>query len=128
MRIGTVLALAGCAVMLAGCLVTSVYPFYRAKDVTFEPALAGSWTNVSEAQEQWQFAAVNTNSYRLTYVTKDATNVMDATLFRLQGRLFLDLFSSEMNEQAPPPVPSHFLFRMIQIKPTVKMAPMDYEW
>src|SRR5438128_2506352 len=124
MRIGTVLALAGCAVVLAGCLVTSVYPFYTAKDVTFEPALAGSWTNVSEAQEQWQFAAVNTNSYRVTYMTKDGTNVTQGRLFKLQGKLFLDLFSSEMNEEVqPPPVPSHFLFRMIQIKPTVKMAP-----
>jgi len=121
-------SLAGCALAVTGCLVTSVYPFYTAKDVVFEPALTGSWTNASDAEERWEFAA-NTNNYRVTYMTKNATNVMPATLFKLHDNLFLDLFSPEMNDEVqPPPIPSHFLFRMTQIKPTVKMAPMNYEW
>src|ERR1051326_1493962 len=121
--------LAGCAFLLAGCLVTSVYPFYTPKDVTFEPALTGNWTNSTDAQERWQFEATNTNSYRVTYSNKDSTNVMQATLFKLHNNLFLDLFTEEMKDDVqPPPIPSHFLFRMNQIKPSVKMAPMNYEW
>jgi hypothetical protein len=123
------LPLAGCALLLAACLVTSVYPFYTGKDVAFEPALAGNWTNSTDAQERWGFEAINTNSYRLTYITKDSTNVMQATLFKLRGNLFLDLFTSEIKDDVqPPPIPSHFLFRMNQIKPSVKMAPLNYEW
>jgi hypothetical protein len=123
------LLLAGCALALTGCLVSSVYPFYTAKDVVFELTLAGSWTNASEGQERWEFAAVSTNSYRLSYMTKDATNVMQATLFKIQTNLFLDLFNGEIGDEVqPPPIPSHLLFRVRQIKPTVKMSPMDYEW
>jgi hypothetical protein len=123
------LALVGCALLLGGCLVTSVYPFYTAKDVMFEPAITGSWTNASEAAEHWGFEAVETNHYRLTYSNKDSTNAMQATLFKLQGNLFLDLFNPEIKDDVqPPPIPAHFLMRMTRIKPTIKMAPMSYEW
>jgi hypothetical protein len=123
------LLLAGTAFLLAGCLVTSVYPFYTAKDVTFEPALTGNWTNSTDAQERWQFEAVNTNCYRATYSNQDSTNVMQATLFKLHNNVFLDLITEEMKDDVqPPPIPSHFLFRVNQIKPSLKMAPMDYDW
>ncbi len=123
-------ALAGCVLLLTGCLVTSVYPFFTSKDVIFEPALTGSWTNTTGGDvERWQFVAVKTNNYELTYITKDATNVMQATLFKLHDTSFLDLFTTEISEQnQPPPIPSHFLFRIAQISPTLKMTPMDYEW
>jgi hypothetical protein len=123
------LPLAGYALLLAGCLVTSVYPFYTAKDVVFDAALTGNWTNSTDAQERWEFAATDTNGYRVTYSNKDSTNVMQATLFKLQGNLFLDLFNAEIKDDVqPPPIPSHFLLRMNQIKPSVKMAPMNYDW
>ena len=129
MKMRYLVSLAGCALVLTGCLVTSVYPFYTARDVVFDPALAGSWTNSTDERERWEFAAVKTNNYTLTYVAKDSTNVMQATLFKLNDNLFLDLFTSEMNDEVqPPPIPSHFLFRVMQMKPTLKMAPMDYEW
>jgi len=129
MRKRYLLILAACALVLTGCLVTSVYPFYTQKDVVFEPALAGTWTNASEGEERWEFAAVSTNNYRLSFMTKDATNVVQATLFKIQTTLFLDLFNGEIGDEVqPPPIPSHFLFRVKQIKPTVKMSPMDYEW
>jgi len=130
MKTKVLLLLAGCAMALTGCLVTSVYPFYTAKDVVFDQALVGSWTNAAEADaEHWQFATDKTNTYQLTYITKDHTNVMQATLFKLQKTSFLDLFTPEISdENAPPPIPSHFLFRISQITPTLKMAAMDYEW
>src|SRR6266704_1494547 len=43
------------AALLTGCLVTSVYPFYQQKDLAFEPALLGDWTNPKEAGEHWKF-------------------------------------------------------------------------
>jgi hypothetical protein len=123
------IALAACAFILAGCLVTSVYPFYTAKDVVFEPAITGSWTNSSDAQEHWAFEVKETNHYQLTYANKDSTNVMQATLFKLHGNLFMDLFNPEIKDDVqPPPIPVHFVMRMTQIKPTIKMAPMNYDW
>ena len=123
------LLLTGCALLLTGCLVTSVYPFFSAKDVAFDPALVGNWTNTTEEVEHWQFAAEKTNRYQLTYITKDHTNVMQATLFKLRDTSFLDLFSTEISEEnQPPPIPSHLLFRIVQTSPTLKMSAMDYDW
>lgn len=54
---------------------------------------------------------------------------MDAHLFRLKDQLFLDLFTPNGPEDIlPPPILSHLLLRVFQLKPTLRMAAMDYEW
>ena len=117
------------AIALTGCLVISVYPFYTPKDVVFESGLIGSWTNRTEANERWIFAKENTNAYRLTYVSGDKTNVMQAHLFKLKGQAFLDLFTAEQKDGIfPPPIPSHLLMRVFELSPTLRMAPLGYEW
>ena len=57
MRKNTIVLLAAMAVLLGGCLVTSVAPFYTAKDLVFEPALVGDWVeNGKDADhEVWKF-------------------------------------------------------------------------
>jgi hypothetical protein len=121
---------AGMAVLVTGCLVTSVCPYYTQKDLAFEPALLGNWTNSQDSDEHWKFEKEGTNSYRLTYATKDESSAMQARLFKLRGEAFLDLFTTEMKDQEtqPPPIPSHFLFRVFEIKSEVRMAALNYEW
>src|SRR5258706_2379101 len=122
------LAAAGAAV-LTGCLVTSVYPFFSEKDPAFEPGLVGNWTNVKEADDHWKFEKEGSNAYRLTYASGTNSAIMQAHLFRLRGELFLDLFNPETNDQVqPPPIPSHSLLRVFELKPNVRMAPLDYGW
>jgi hypothetical protein len=119
---------AGIAI-LTGCLVTSVYPFYTEKDLVFEPGLVGDWTNVKEADDHWKFEKEASSAYRLTYRSGTNSAVMQAHLFKLRGQSFLDLFTTEANDQIqPPPIPSHFLLRVVQLKPNVRMAPLDYDW
>ena len=61
-----------CAAMIAvtlgltGCIVTSVYPFYTAKDVAFDPSLLGGWTNVETAGETWRLESGGINFHQLT--------------------------------------------------------------
>ena len=46
-----------------------------------------------------------------------------------EGETFFDLFEMDKMEGIqPPPVPSHFLLRVLQISPTVKLAPLNYGW
>lgn len=117
------------AAVLTGCLVTSVYPFHTEKDLAFEPGLVGDWTNVKEAGDHWKFEKEGSNAYRLTYSSGDKTNVVQAHLFKLRGESFLDLFTPEGNDQIqPPPIPSHFLLRVFQLQPAVRMASLDYDW
>jgi hypothetical protein len=121
--------MAAVTAILTGCLVTSVCPFYTEKDLIFEAGLVGDWTNVKEADDHWKFERDGSNAYRLTYRSGTSTNVMQAHLFMLHGQSFLDLFTMEANDQIqPPPIPSHFLLRVVQLKPNVRMAPLDYGW
>ena len=124
--------LAVTALVLTGCLVTSVYPFYHAKDVVFDPGLIGEWATVKEegeSSEFWHFEREGTNAYMLTYKTGDESSVMLTHAFKLNGHLFLDTFTTDISDKPqPPPIPSHFLFRVFQTTPTIRMAPMDYEW
>ena len=116
-------------VLITGCVVTSVYPFYLEKDVVFEPALLGDWQKVGQPDEQWQFARDQANGYRITCVTKDSTNVLQGHVFVLQGEKLLDLTATEWKEDIQPmPVPSHLLVRLGPITPTLEMASLSYQW
>jgi hypothetical protein len=125
----TLLLLGVGAVGLAGCLVTSVSPYYTTKDVGFEPALLGQWTNTTDAREHWQFEQDGPKAYKLTFTADSKTSVIKTHWFKMDGQSFLDLFSSDVwGNVQPPPVPSHFLLRVYQVTPTVKMAALDHEW
>ena len=125
----TFILLAMLAAALTGCLVTSVYPFYTEKDLTFDPALLGQWSKADEKKEQWKFERRGTNAYLLTFVSDDQTNVMQAHLFKLAGQRFLDLFAPEKeSEVLPPPIPSHLLLRVAQVTPTLRMTALNHDW
>src|SRR2546427_6041438 len=54
--------------LLTGCVVTSVYPFFNAKDVAFEPALIGAWADAGStnaANEHWQFEKAPGQAFKL---------------------------------------------------------------
>ena len=115
---------------LAGCLVTSVYPFYTEKDIVSEPGLTGKWASTNDENEHWTFEKDETRAFRLTYVTKNSTNIISATPFKLGDDKFLDLMGDPENgsETQPPPIPSHFLFHLVRTSPNVTMLPLDYDW
>jgi hypothetical protein len=116
--------------LLTGCLVTSVYPFYTDKDIVSESGLAGKWASTNEETEHWVFEKDATRAFRLTYTTKTSTNIMSATPFRLGDNKFLDLMGDPEtgSETQPPPIPSHFLLHLLRTSPSITMVPMDYDW
>jgi hypothetical protein len=115
------------AVLLAGCVVTSICPFYTAKDLVFEPALLGDWiaeTN-SAGNEVWRFDAAGDLAYRFTIIKPDSATVMEAHAFKLEGQLFLDVASLEKDYHVIPP---HFLLKVNQTAPTLRMSELDHDW
>ena len=129
MKLLNSLMLSCAAGLLTGCLVTSVAPFYTINDLVFEQSLVGDWSKADEPDEHWRFEKAGATAYQLDYSSGGKKTAVQAHLFKLQGHLFLDLFSSEQKEEMlPPPIPTHFLLRVDQLAPTVRMAPMDYEW
>jgi len=126
--LGTV-ALAGLALALTGCVVTSVYPFYFEKDVVFEPALLGDWTKGQSSSEHWKFERDGGTAYRVTYTLGEGSSVMQARLFKLRGQRFLDLYASERSGDGLfPTIPSHLLLRVLQTGPTLNMRALNYDW
>ena len=124
----TALSLLG-LLFLAGCVVTSVYPFYTAKDVVFEPKLPGRWANPDKpdaTNEFWEFAREGTNvSYVLTIPDGEKRTAFQAHLFQLKPWTFLDATPVEKQGDFVPP---HYLVKVVQVEPSLKMAVMDYKW
>lgn len=115
--------------LVAGCVVTSVYPYYKAKDVSFDSALLDKWipadaTNASTASEFWMFEKINDHAYELTTV-ENKTNHYDAVLFKLGGATFLDCLTRERSEIQTP---SHILLRTELAGSQLKMTLLDYKW
>jgi hypothetical protein len=124
----TVLA-AAAGLFLSGCVVTSLHPYYSVKDVVFEPALVGQWTNTQQSHESWTFEKQGLDSYKLTFVSEGKTNLALAYLFKLKEERFLDFESLDPEcSMMPPPIPSHFLQRVDQVSPTLRLAPINHDW
>jgi hypothetical protein len=116
--------------VLTGCVITSVYPFYTAKDVTFAPQLLGVWydheeTNTTAAQSFWRFDKVGPNTYEVVMTEPDNTNYFDGHLFTLGREQFLDLLTRERHDYTAP---THLLLRVRALEPQLEMEFLNYEW
>lgn len=136
-RMSVALGIGGLALALTGCVVTSVYPFYFAKDVVFDPTLLGVWVNKDSTKEQWKFERedagasedAGARAYRFTYTDGQKSSVAQAHLFKLQDETFLDLFTSECGEAGMfPMIPSHVLVRVTRTGSALRLAVLDYDW
>lgn len=114
--------------LLAGCVVTSVYPFYTAKDVVFDSALIGVWAeagSTNAANEHWRFEKAAGQAYKLTIQDKEKRTEFDTHLFKLNGRLFLDLYPRERPDNSLPP---HYLLKVTRLEPALEVQVLDYDW
>ena len=116
-------------VLLAGCVVNSIYPFYTARDLTFDPALVGTWGDAkntnAEDKEAWVFEKITDQTYKMTIRDDSETNEFDTHLFTLGGEKFLDsLPRLRMAYQTP----EHLLLRVKSITPTLELQLLNYEW
>jgi hypothetical protein len=115
---------AAAAAFLAGCIVSSVSPYYTAKDLVFEPALVGDWVKESgnANDEVWKFDKSGDRAYRFTLIETQKATVMEAHAFKLGGQLFLDVFSLNQEVDVIPP---HYLLKVSQVTPTLKLSQLD---
>ena len=123
------------AVSVAGC-VPSVFPFYTDKDVRFDPALVGQWSEPGTTDESWTFTKAADNAYALTIKEKQKGAPFIVHLVRLGTRQFLDMTPDPkglndadlLDVYKASLIPGHFLARLTQITPTLKMAFLDPKW
>ena len=126
-KASVVVAGALAALVLAGCVVTSVYPWYTDKDVVFDPALVGTWSfPESKTNEFWQFEKLDGQTYKLTIVDSDDKRTeFDARLFTLDNRRYLDFLPRNRTGEG---IPAHYLMRVDAVTPALDLALLDYGW
>lgn len=115
-------------VLLSGCVVTSIYPHYHAKDLRFDPALLGTWVEADKTnsdQETWTFELVAEKTYKLIVTDNDKKTEFDTHLFQLKGQLFLDFLPRERPENSAP---LHFVMRVDALAPQLEWRMLKYDW
>jgi hypothetical protein len=113
----------GIALMIAGCVVPSVYPFYTEKDLTFDPALIGTWADADrkpDDKETWSFEQGAGQSYKFLMNDTSSTNEFSAHLFKLKDNLFLDC---QLKQQNGDTIPPHYLLRIQQMRDYLAQNP-----
>ena len=123
-----VTGLIAAGLFLAGCVVTSVYPYYTAKDLVFEPSLLGDWVDANEEPKPSEFIRVEKlgeQAYRATAFSADQTNRVIVHLFRLNQQLFLDTCPTNHSLDH---IPVHQISKVTQLQPVIATADLDYKW
>lgn len=123
---------------LTGC-VYSIHPLYTEKDIIFDPALIGEWSE-KDSNETWTFTKkaetdhTPNMSYNLVYLDeKNRAGKFIVHLVKIKGKLFLDIFpdTSELKENEYYKFhlfPVHTFMQVKQIEPTLQMAALDSGW
>lgn len=91
--------------MLPGCLVKSLYPYYTEKDLIFKKELTGTWTDTDSSLWSIQRHKQSTGllnadtsgkSYDIAISGQKGSAAFRAHLFQLDGQLYLDFSPSEV--------------------------------
>jgi len=126
------------AVILGGCVpVISLHPLYTEKDVILDKKLYGTWIDRSgDSKTRWEFKGTDEpkNAYQLIFTDEDGKKgSFAARLVKLQNRLFLDIFPSDLPWESEDPnkmdrpynslflIPAHAFIKVDSIEPRLKL-------
>lgn len=77
-------------VIFCSSCVPSMHPIFTERDLVFEQAFLGKWSD-RESSETWEFTAAAGNEYRLVHTDEGKTGTFSARLATLRGKMFLDI-------------------------------------
>jgi hypothetical protein len=126
------------AVLASGCVpVISLHPLFTEEDTVFEKKLLGTWIDDANGPHTtWQFGDINEpkNAYKLIFTDEEGKKgSFVARLVKLQDKLFMDVYPSEMPSDVNDPaktawpynafflIPAHTFLKINSIEPTLKM-------
>lgn len=134
------------AVMMSGCLVKSLHPFYNDKDVLYRPELLGRWVSGDSAEDRnfarWEISRHMVfngimkdsrpgNAYDIRFTDEKGSYKFLATLFSLNNQLYLDFYLSDLEVSALPAghlITAHTLARVSIGKDKVTISWYNEEW
>ena len=125
----------GLAVFLAGC-VPSLNPLYTEKDLVFEPALLGVWSEKEDSTDGWTFRKKDDKSYQLLIQEGEKSSPFIAHLVQLGKYRFLDLYPDEAGLKdfnrddiyKMTLIPGHLFLKVSKIEPTLQIGFLNADW
>ena len=125
-------------VILGGCVpVLSLHPLYTEKDVVLDKKLYGTWVDDSnDFKTTWEFKKIDEpkNAYNLIFTDEEGKKgSFVAHIVKLQDKLFLDIFPSELPWEPEDPnkmdwpynslflIPAHTFIKIDSIEPQLKL-------
>jgi hypothetical protein len=108
------------AACLQGCIVKSIHPFYKEKDVVYEQAFEGSWTDQDGSKWMIHKNVYKPNSYELHYSKNGRDASLLGHLFMIEEEMYLDMTPLEDNSEDMPVfdlhlVPTHSIAKVSKI-------------
>jgi hypothetical protein len=99
MKTKNVLLFVTIGLLLNGCFIKSLYPFFKQKDIVFDPTFIGTWldndSSIWKIKQQNKWPIEPDSSYQVEIIEKDgAMGSFNVHLFRLNNQLYLDFFPS----------------------------------
>lgn len=108
------------AVLFQGCIVKSLHPFFKEKDVIFKKELLHSW--VDQDGNKWSITPHKDkpNAYEMHFLSRGEKDVVFLThLFALEGEMYLDFLPLSDNREE-----SLAIFEL-HLLPTHSIAKLD---
>ncbi|MHC4462460.1 MAG: hypothetical protein ACYS6W_06185 [Planctomycetota bacterium] len=119
------------AIMLGGCVLSSLHPLYTDKELIYEEKLIGKW---SDGNNIWEFRAGEPNTYQMRVLDEEGKEGRFAAhLVKLENMLFLDIFPDGETLGEPQAfysfhlLPTHTFMKVEQIEPKLQLRMMDYD-
>jgi hypothetical protein len=126
------------AVIFGGCVpVISLHPLYTEKDVILYKKLYGTWvSNSNDSKTTWEFKSIDEpkNAYKLIFTDEEGKKGSFVVhLVKLQNRLFMDIFPSELPWEPEDPnkmdwpynsfflIPAHTFLKVDSMEPQLKL-------
>jgi len=127
MRTAKLLAMCGVMVLMSGCYVVSLHPFFTEESVVFDQALVGTWTLEKQAMT---FKQAYENAYTLICTDEEGERCeLEACLARVGNFLFLDVYPKEIEDCSNGLlVPAHSVMRVWIEGDVLRVAGLNYEW
>ncbi len=115
-----------------GCVVVSLNPLFTSSDVSFDPALVGTWADFSkkgENPERWTFRKGENKDYDLTISKANSEPPIKLKAYLLRGEKysFLDIGGRSDGSQALT-IPVHMFARIWMDNDALMLAWLDKGW
>lgn len=121
--------------LLSGCYVQSLHPFYLAETQIEFPEIAGPWQPVDETTKEPEGTPWTFEKNTIITFHDDVASEIEVHYFEVEGRVFADWTAGDLDDEAPPNpywvthvVPTHSVFRVRHTEQALVLTPLDIDW